>query len=176
MAVRPASEGKFEFDVPVVVVGAGSCGLAAALVVLGCWRRGPDSRTGRKSYRQHLTLRRVSFRQPAPAFNAETGIEDSAELFAADLSAKAKGQNDPMYRESGGGSYPDATIDWLADQHGIELHLVEVFLLPWTFALADARTRKTRRGLNSRNRLLAAAATGRDRHHHRRFGRRSFCR
>ncbi|MDF2813167.1 MAG: hypothetical protein K0S56_4198, partial [Microvirga sp.] len=27
MTVRPASEGKFEFSVPVVIVGAGSCGL-----------------------------------------------------------------------------------------------------------------------------------------------------
>ena len=128
MAVRPASEGKFEFDVPVVVVGAGSCGLAASLAVHDAGvevliLERDENPTGSTSLSAGLI--------PAAGtrFQREKGIDDSAELFAADLAAKAKGQNDPVIvkavAEASG-----ATIDWLADQHGIELHLVEGFYYP----------------------------------------------
>ena len=69
MAVRPASEGKFEFDVPVVVVGAGSCGLAASLAVHDAGVEVLILERDENSNRQHLTLRGPHSRSlhPVPA-------------------------------------------------------------------------------------------------------------
>ena len=173
MAVRPASEGKFEFDVPVVVVGAGSCGLAASLAVHDAGvevliLEHDENPTGSTSLSAGLI--------PAAGtrFQREKGIDDSAELLAADLAAKAKGQNDPVIvkavAEASG-----ATIDWLADQHGIELHLVEGFLLPGTFPPAHARTEKSD-GCGTRAIAPLRRRTGGHRYRHGGFGRRHLCR
>ena len=154
MTVRPASEGTFEFKVPVVIIGAGSCGLTAALAardsgaeVLILER--DENPTGSTSLSAGLI--------PAACtrFQREKGIEDSAELFAADLAAKAKGKSDPIIvkavAEASG-----AMIDWLADQHGVELHLVEGFYYP-----GHSRLRmhgpKNRTGAELEQSLLAAA-------------------
>lgn len=154
MTVRPASEGKFEFSVPVVIVGAGSCGLVAALAardsgaeVLVLER--DANPTGSTSLSAGLI--------PAAGtrFQREKGIDDSPEIFAADLSAKAKGKSDPAIvkavTEASG-----QTIDWLADRHGVELHLVEGFYYP-----GHSRLRmhgpKNQTGAELEQSLLAAA-------------------
>lgn len=154
MTVRPASEGTFEFSVPVVIIGAGSCGLTAALAARDSGAEilileRDENPTGSTSLSAGLI--------PAACtrFQREKGIEDSAELFAADLAAKAKGQSDPIIvkavAEASG-----ATIDWLADQHGVELHLVEGFYYP-----GHSRLRmhgpKNQTGAELEQSLLAAA-------------------
>ncbi len=128
MAVLPAEDAKFEYAVPVVVIGAGACGLTAALAA-------------REAGAEVLVLERDA--KPAgstalstgliPAagtrFQRELGIEDSPELLAADIWRKAKGATDraivdTVARTSG------PAIEWLADRHGVEFKLVEGFLYP----------------------------------------------
>jgi fumarate reductase flavoprotein subunit len=128
MTVRPAAEGKFEFRVPLVIVGAGSCGLTAALAAHDAGTEilileRDENPTGSTSLSAGLI--------PAACtrFQREKGVEDSPEIFAADLTAKAKGQSDPAIvnavAEASG-----QTIDWLADDHGLEFHLLEGFYYP----------------------------------------------
>ena len=60
---------------------------------------------------------------------SQNGVEDSVDILAADISAKAKGHvEDTLVREICRVSGP--TIDWLIDDHGIELTLVGGFLYP----------------------------------------------
>lgn len=128
MAVRPADEAKFEFSVPILVIGAGACGLTAALAAHGDgWEVLILERDEHPAGSTSLSAGLI----PAACtrFQREKGIEDSVELFASDLTAKAKGQSDPsIVRAVAEASGP--TIDWLADVQGIELHLVEGFRYP----------------------------------------------
>ena len=58
MAVLPAEAAKFEYAVPVVVIGAGACGLTAALAVREVRHGGAGARAGRQARRQHRALDR----------------------------------------------------------------------------------------------------------------------
>ncbi|MGA0593947.1 FAD-dependent oxidoreductase [Enterovirga sp. CN4-39] len=128
MAIRPASEASFEYSVPIVVIGAGACGLTAAL---SAHEQGAGvlvlERDSRPSGSTSLSAGLI----PAAGtrFQREKGIEDSPELFAADLAAKAHGENDPgVVRAIAEASGP--TVDWLAESQGLEFHLVEGFTYP----------------------------------------------
>jgi fumarate reductase flavoprotein subunit len=128
MAVKPADQVEFEFSVPVVIIGAGACGLTAGLAArdLGAdvlILERDENPTGSTSLSAGLI----------PAANTryqrEKGIDDNPELFAKDLTAKAKGKSDPeivrAVAEASG-----KTIDWLSEDHQIDLHLVEGFYYP----------------------------------------------
>jgi fumarate reductase flavoprotein subunit len=154
MAVLPAAEARFEYSVPVVVVGAGACGLTAALAA-------------REAGAEVLVLERDA--KPAgstalstgliPAagtrFQRALGIEDSPELLASDIWRKAKGATDraivdAVARASG------PTIEWLADRHGVAFKLVEGFLYPGHSVLRMHGT-PHRTGKELESALLAAA-------------------
>ena len=155
MAVLAAAEARFEYSVPVVVIGAGACGLTAALAA-------------REAGAEVLLLERDA--KPAgstalstgliPAagtrFQSALGIEDSPELLAADIWRKAKGATDraivdAVARASG------PTIEWLADRHGVAFKLVEGFLYPGHSVLRMHGT-PHRTGEELESALLAAAA------------------
>ena len=155
MAVLPAAEARFEYSVPVVVVGAGACGLTAALAA-------------REAGAEVLVLERDA--KPAgstalstgliPAagtrFQRALGIEDSPALLAEDIWRKAKGATDraivdAVARASG------PTIEWLADRHGVAFKLVEGFLYPGHSVLRMHGT-PHRTGEELESALLAAAA------------------
>ena len=125
-SVLSAREAQFDWSVPVAVVGAGGCGLCAGLAA-------------RQAGAEVLILER----DPAPIgttgmstglipgagtrMQREKGIEDSPELFAEDVLAKAKRQTDAdvvlaLARESA------RTVEWLADECGVALSLVDSFL------------------------------------------------
>src|SRR4051794_4181598 len=154
MAIRPASEARFELSFPAVVIGAGACGLMAALslreqgVEVVVLERDPRP-TGSTSLSAGLI--------PAAGtrLQREKGIEDSPELFAADLTAKAHGENDPaVVRAVAHASGP--TIDWLVEVQGVDLQLVGGFIYP-----GQSRLRmhgpKTQTGADLEGMLLAAA-------------------
>ncbi len=128
MPVLPAENRAFEVTVPLVVVGAGACGLAAGLAArdVGC---------------EVLVLERDDLPQGSTALSSglvpacatrqqrDKGVEDSVALMAADIDRKARGEADPALVEAlCHGSGP--TVEWLIDAHAIELTLVEGFLYP----------------------------------------------
>jgi fumarate reductase flavoprotein subunit len=111
--------------IQVVVVGAGACGLTAALAA-------------RDAGAEVLILERDSSPSGSTALSsgfvpaAPTRFQrggDSAELMASDIQRKNKGQAngrivDAVCRASG------PAIEWLADRHAIPFQLVEGFLYP----------------------------------------------
>lgn len=154
MAIRPASEARYQFSVPVVVIGAGACGLVAALSVR---EQGADiivlERDPRPSGSTSLSAGLI----PAAGtrLQREKGIEDGPELFAADLAAKAHGENDPaVVRAVAEASGP--TIDWLTGTQGLDLHVVEGFTYPGHSRLRMHGPR-TQTGADLEAMLLAAA-------------------
>jgi fumarate reductase flavoprotein subunit len=155
MPVLPAAAAKFEYAVPVVVIGAGACGLTAALAA-------------REAGAEVLVLERDA--KPAgstalstgliPAagtrFQRALGIEDSPELLAADIWHKAKGATDRAIVDAvANASGP--TIEWLADRHGVAFKLVEGFLYPGHSVLRMHGT-PHRTGEELEGALLAAAS------------------
>lgn len=128
MPVRPATDARFEYGVPVVVIGGGACGLCAALAAKEGGAEAlvleRDERpTGSTSLSQGLI--------PAAGtrLQREKGIEDSPELMAADIQAKARNGADPaIVRALAEASGP--AVDWLTDAQGLDLHVVDDFLYP----------------------------------------------
>lgn len=118
----------FEFRAPVVVVGAGACGLVAALAARDA---GAEALVLERDATPSGSTGLSSGFIPASAtrFQAERGIEDSPERFAADILRKNRGGADAklvhaVCRASG------PAIEWLADRFGIPFVLVEGFVYP----------------------------------------------
>jgi fumarate reductase flavoprotein subunit len=128
MPLLPAEDAVFEYGVSVLVIGAGACGLTAALAV---HEAGADVivlerdavPSGSTSLSQGLI--------PAAGtrLQRERGIADSVEAFFDDMMAKTKGRTDPviarLIAEAAG-----PAVDWLADHYGLDLHVVDDFLYP----------------------------------------------
>ncbi len=126
MSILPATDARFDWSVPVAVIGAGGCGLCAGLAA-------------RQTGAEVLVLERAAapigttgmstglIPGAGTRMQRDKGIEDSPELFAEDLLAKAKHQTDAdavlaLARESA------RTVEWLADECGVALSLVDSFL------------------------------------------------
>ena len=118
----------FELSVPIVIVGAGACGICAAL-------------TAKENGVEPILLERDETPSGSSALSTclipaagtklqrEDGVEDSIVQFAADLIAKAKEQSDPaMARWIAEASGP--TVDWLVETVGLPLSLVKGFKYP----------------------------------------------
>ncbi len=113
---------------PIVIIGAGACGLSAALAareagVAPIVLERDASPAGSTSLSQGLI--------PAAgtALQRRAGVDDSVDLMAHDIQAKARGCADPaIVRALCEGSGP--AIDWLQQVHGLDLHLVTDFLYP----------------------------------------------
>ena len=126
MSVFPAKDARFDWTVPVAVIGAGGCGLCAGL-------------SARQAGSEVLVLERDAAPMGTTGMSTglipgagtrmqkEKGIEDSPELFAADVLAKARQLTDAdvvlaLARESA------RTVEWLAEECGVALSLVDSFL------------------------------------------------
>lgn len=157
MSVVVGQRQAFDVRVPVLVVGAGACGLVAALAA-------------HDAGAEVLVLERDA--QPAgstalssgfiPAcetrWQRERGIDDPVAQMAADIQRKNHGEAearmvDAVCRASG------PTLEWLADAHGIGFVLVEGFLYPGHSALRmHAVPEKTGAALMAALQRAAAAA------------------
>lgn len=124
MSVSP----EFEIEIPIVVVGAGGCGLSAALA---CRDAGVEV----------LVLERTSTPLGSTAMSSgmipaagtpeqrSAGIDDAPSIFFSDIMGKTKGQADPaMVLRLAEASAE--TVAWLKDRHAVPLSLVDGFLYP----------------------------------------------
>lgn len=155
MSVVSAEGVEFDFEIPVVVVGAGACGLVAALAAHDAGQtvmvlERDENPQGSTSLSAGLI--------PAPCtrLQKEAGIEDSPELFAADLVAKTHDRT-PHDMALVAARTAGQMIDWLTEAHGIEFELVTGFLYP-----GHSRLRmhgpKSRTGADLEQALLAAVS------------------
>jgi len=128
MTLRDAAGVSFEISVPVAIVGAGACGLTAALAAAD---RGVQALLIERDSVPSGSTALSSGMIPAcgTALQAAAGVEDSVDLMAGDIQRKAHGRADPVIvdavcRESG------PAIDWLVAEHGLDLILVQDSLYP----------------------------------------------
>jgi fumarate reductase flavoprotein subunit len=114
--------------IPVVIIGAGACGLVAALAA-------------RDAGAEVLVLERDSSPSGSTALSSgfipaagtryqrAAGIEDSPEIFAADVMRKNHGQADRRIVEAVcRGIGP--TLEWLDERHGIHFDVLQSFTYP----------------------------------------------
>ena len=153
MAILNAENVNFEFDSPVLVIGAGACGLVAALAAHDAGQEvlvleRDEHATGSTSLSAGLI--------PAACtqLQAEAGIADDPDLFAQDIVAKTHGHT-PYDQALVVAKNSGPMIDWLMQSHAIEFELVTDFLYP-----GHSRLRmhgpKSRTGADLEQALLAA--------------------
>jgi fumarate reductase flavoprotein subunit len=115
------SDRDFEFRIPVAIVGAGACGLTAAIAARDA---GADVLVFERDRRARGSTS-MSLGAMCAAGTAEQrrhGIEDGAEAFVADVMAKTEGRGDArLARVIGAESGP--TLDWLTGAHDVPLGL-----------------------------------------------------
>lgn len=142
-------------EVETLIIGAGACGLTAALRAAHAGREvlvleRDDTPTGSTSLSSGFV--------PAPGtrFQRAIGVEDTPDLFFADLMAKSHDTADPALARLAAEIIAPA-IEWLADHAGIEWIVLDDFLYPGhSRHRMHATPEKTGAGLQAR--LLAAAA------------------
>ena len=151
--VRPADALQAEGDIPVAIVGAGACGLTAALALQ---RAGIDAVVlERDAFPAGSTALSSGF-IPAPGTQAQRalGIEDSPAQFEADIQAKAHDEAAPHLARAYAQAIGPA-LDALAEHHGLPWQVLTGFLYPGhSRHRMHAVPEKTGAGLMSR--LLAA--------------------
>lgn len=152
--VLPAHALQADSEIPVAIVGAGACGLTAALALQ---RAGIDAVVlERDAFPAGSTALSSGF-IPAPCTQAQRalGIEDSPELFETDIQAKAHGEAAPHLARAYAQAIGPA-LDALAEHHGLPWQVLSGFLYPGhSRHRMHAVPEKTGAGLMSR--LLAAA-------------------
>ncbi len=125
--VRPPPPG-FDIETGTLIIGGGACGMVAALAA-------------REAGQDVLVIEADAVASGSTALSAglipaagtalqrAAGIADDAVLFARDIQAKAKGENDPALVEAmAAGSAP--VIDWLAERYGLPFSVVTDFDYP----------------------------------------------
>ncbi|MEM5522208.1 FAD-binding protein [Sulfitobacter sp. AS59] len=132
----------FDLEVQTLIIGAGACGLVAALaaheacqdVLLIEADAVPSGSTA---------LSAGLIPAPGTRFQSDADIDDTPDLFAQDIQAKAHGENDDdlvqVMADTAG-----PVIDWLADTHALPFSLVTDFDYP-------GHSRRRMHGLPSRS-------------------------
>ena len=127
-AVLPPPDGGFDLHVPLLIVGAGAGGLTAALAAHA---EGADVLVLEADAVPSGSTALSAGLVPAAGtrWQAAAGIADDAETFATDITRKAHGEPDPDLVASLTG-HAAATLEWLADAHGLPFSIVDDFDYP----------------------------------------------
>ncbi len=126
--VLPPPAAGFDISVETLIIGAGACGMVAALAAQEAGQEvlvveADATPSGSTALSAGLI--------PAAGtqFQSQAHIADSADAFAADIQAKAKGENDAALVDAlAQGSGP--AITWLAERFGLPFSLVTDFDYP----------------------------------------------
>lgn len=132
--VRRASQVDAEVRVPVAIVGAGACGLTAALMLADA---GIDCVVLERDAVPSGSTALSSGFVPAPGTRVQRahGVsDDSPARFAADIQAKAHGRAAPALVEAYANAVGPA-VDALQERHGLQWMLLDGFLYPGHSAL-----------------------------------------
>lgn len=145
----------WDIEVDVLVVGAGGCGLVAALAAaeLGAQVFVVEKEKiagGNTSLSQAMVPAAGSRRQK------EAGIKDTASLMVDDILRKNKNESDPELTLHIAGQ-SGRLIDWLENDMDIKFELLTDFLYPG-HSLHRIHANKSRKGKNLINELLNAAS------------------
>jgi fumarate reductase flavoprotein subunit len=132
----------FDIDCETLIIGAGACGLVAAL-------------SAHEAGQQVLVIEADAVPSGSTALSAglipaagtaiqrAAGIDDTPAIFAADIQAKAKGENDPALVDLLA-TNAAKVIDWLADSYGLPFSVITDFDYP-------GHSRRRMHGLPSRS-------------------------
>ena len=126
--VRVGRGAAFDTEVPLLIIGAGAAGLCAALAAS---EQGVEPVVIESDAVPRGSTALSSGLIPAPAtrFQHVKGIEDSAELFAADILRKSHEEADPaLARAVAENAGP--TVQWLADSYGFPFSVIDNFNYP----------------------------------------------
>lgn len=128
MSVRPASDVTTTDGFDVAVIGAGAAGLCAALAAREAGRSVVVlERDAEPAGNTAMTLGMLP--GAGTRFQREKGIDDSPELFLADIMKKAKGKTDEALALAvAKGSGP--AVEWLHDRRGVHFELLDDILYP----------------------------------------------
>jgi fumarate reductase flavoprotein subunit len=135
MPILSVPAAPFDPSVAVVIVGAGACGLTAALAARD---GGAEVLVLERDHtpRGSTAMSQGNIAAAGTRSQRDHGIDDSGEIFAADIMALTRGETDAhLARVFADASGP--TIDWLVDAHQIPLALDP----DWGTFLGHSRTR-----------------------------------
>ncbi len=124
---------RYELHFPIVIVGAGAAGLIAALAAR---EAGADVLVLERDHTPSGSTSLSAGLVPAAGtrWQRAAGVQDSADLFAADIMAKAHNQPDPALAAHLAATSGHA-LEWLADRHGLPFSLITDFNYPGHSAL-----------------------------------------
>ncbi|MEM9973748.1 MAG: FAD-dependent oxidoreductase [Pseudomonadota bacterium] len=123
----PPAEG-YDFEAPVLVIGAGASGMVAALSAADA---GGDVLVIEADPAPSGSTALSAGLIPAAGtrFQREAGIEDHPDRLAADIQRKAKGEN-PQALVNTLAAHAGPVIEWLADRHAFPFSVVTDFDYP----------------------------------------------
>ena len=124
-SVRPTSEAHFGTTVPVLVAGAGACGLTAALAARDA---GAEVVVLERSVVPQGSTSMSSALIPGPGsrYQRAAGIVDTPQRMYDDLLVKTKGRTDPVVAKLCTETAA-ATIEWLADRFGLPFEMAPIW-------------------------------------------------
>lgn len=124
----PSNPDAFEVHLPLVIIGAGACGLVAALAAQEAGIT--PLVLERDELPRGSTFMSSGFIPAAGTrFQRAAGVEDSAEMMAEDIQRKNGNQADPEIVRTLAENSAEI-IEWLADTHSLPFELVQGFLYP----------------------------------------------
>lgn len=155
MRVLDPAVARYVAEVPVLVVGAGACGLTAALAST---QGGADVLVLERDATPLGTTAMSTGLIPGAGSRLQraAGVADTPAVFAADLLRKTRGQTDEKVANALALASA-GTIEWLVDAHDVPLSFVDSFLYPGHSVMRMHGT-PNRSGAELMHALQAAAA------------------